>query len=99
MLAADDGEPPLQAGGRGTGHAFSRPGWWASRYSQPSASPSRTSARAPCSQDPGGSPDRPHLCTWAMGAQEGQRPRRTADLARRPWPAVFTLRGERSRGW
>jgi len=46
MLAADDGEPPLQAGGSGTGHAFSRPGRWASRYSRPSASPGQTSARA-----------------------------------------------------
>jgi hypothetical protein len=47
MLVADDGEPPIQAGGSGTGHAFSRPSRWASRYSQPSASPGRTSARAP----------------------------------------------------
>jgi len=47
MLAADDGESPVQASGSGARHAFSRPSPSASRYSQPSPSPGPMSARAP----------------------------------------------------
>jgi len=35
---------------------------------------------------PGGSPDRPHLCTWAMGTQGGRRPRRTNAAQGAPTP-------------
>jgi len=86
MLAADDGESPVQASGSGGGHAFSRPSRWARRYSQPSASPGRMSARAP----------RPrvlaarqidHICAperWAPMEDDGRAERRLHARWRRP---------------
>jgi len=83
MLAADDGKSPVQASGSGAGHAFNRPSRWASRYSQPSASPGRTSARAP---RPGSwrlarSATSVHL---SDGHPWGRQPRRTAATCAAP---------------
>jgi hypothetical protein len=52
----------------------------------PSPSPDPMSTRAPRPRSTGGSPDRPHLCTWAMGTQGGRRPRRTNAAQGAPTP-------------
>lgn len=72
MLAADGGESSAQATGSGAGHAFSRPGRWASRYPQPSASPGRTSPR-----EPGPRSWQLARSTTSVHLSDG-RPRRTA---------------------
>ena len=91
MLVADDGEPPLQAGGSGTDHALSRPSRWASRYSQPSASPGRTSARAPRPRVPAAR-QIDHICAperWAPKKDDARAERRLRAFSR---PASVTRR-------
>jgi hypothetical protein len=96
MLAADDGESSVQATGSRAGHAFSRPGRWASRYPQPSASPGRTSARAsPGSWRPARSTTSVHLSDGPPKETDGRAERRL--LALRLEVRAITQRYEESR--